>query len=273
MDYVVTGSWSKKAAEEARLLGMGKAAVNVVVDAREHSALGKSFDRVPTHEAWKFSPAPAFVYYCDNETVDGVQFSDDPNSPVAFPHHLLPKLATGSSSIAPIPLIGDHSSSFLSRPILNLEQHALIYAGAQKNVGPSGLTILIVRKDLLVDTVAAAKLGASPTPTTMSYKVLADNGSLYHTPPMFSMYVTYLAVKYYADDGGLVALERINRAKQEKAYQALDEGAEAGLFVGRVEKQSRSWMNVTFTLATPELEKAFLVAAHDKGIRGIKGHR
>ncbi|KAG9035509.1 Phosphoserine transaminase [Tulasnella sp. JGI-2019a] len=272
LDYIITGSWSKKAAEEARLLTVGtKAKVNVVVDAREHSASGKAFDRIPKHDSWKFSPAPAFVYYCDNETVDGVQFSNDSSSSAAFPHHLLPK-AIGSE-IAPIPLVGDHSSSFLSRPILNMEQHALIYAGAQKNVGPSGLTILIVRKDLLVDTVAAAKLSAPPTPTTMSYKVLADAGSLYNTPPMFSMYVSLLAVKYYAENGGLVSLEKLNRIKKEKVYEALDEGVKAGVFQGRVEKDSRSWMNVTFTLKNPELEKSFLTAATEKGMRGMKGHR
>ncbi|KAG8863999.1 Phosphoserine transaminase [Tulasnella sp. 330] len=267
LDYVVTGNWSKKAAEEARLLTVGtKANVNVVVDAREHSASGKAFDRIPSHDKWKFSPAPAFVYYCDNETVDGVQFSNDLKSPAAFPHHLLPH-AVGSEMIAPIPLVGDHSSSFLSRPILNMGQHALIYAGAQKNVGPSGLTILIVRKDLLVDTASAAKLGAPPTPTTMSYKVLADAGSLYNTPPMFSMYASLLAVKYYKENGGLGALKKLNEIKQKKMYDALDEGVQKGVYEGRVERDSRSWMNVTFTLKNPGLEKMFLASASEKGIR------
>lgn len=272
MDYVITGSWSKKAADEGRQLAesVGKARVNVVVDGRQHSATGKSFEAIPAHEKWNISANPAFIYYCENETVDGVQFSDDADSPAAFPFYLLPTPTDGS---APIPLVGDHSSSFLSRPIPHIDRHALIYAGAQKNVGPSGLTILIVRKDLLVDTVAATKLGATPVPTTMSYKVLADAGSLYNTPPMFSMYVAKLAVEYYARNGGLPALKRKNGSKQQKVYAALDEGAKAGVFIGKVDKGSRSWMNVTFILATQELQTKFLAAAQEKGLRGVKGHR
>jgi len=267
MDYVVTGSWSKKAAEEARKLGGGL--VNIVTDGREHSPSGKAFDRIPPHMSWEFSHAPAFIYYCDNETVDGVQFSHTPNSQTAFPFHLLPQ----STGLAPIPLVADFSSSFLSRPIPNIEQYGLIYAGAQKNVGPSGLTILIVRKDLLVDTDAAAKLGAAPTPTTYSYKVLADAGSLYNTPPMFSMYVSYLVVKHFASQGGLTMLEERNREKQALVYGAVDEGVEKGLFVGKVEKESRSWMNVTFTVVDAEAEKRFIAKATEKGLRGVKGHR
>ncbi|KAG8965389.1 Phosphoserine transaminase [Tulasnella sp. 419] len=268
MDYVITGSWSKKAAEEARKLGGG--VVNIVADGREHSPTGKAFSSVPPHESWKISPAPAFVYYCENETVDGVQFSPDPQSPSSFPFHLLPQ-PTGST--APVPLVADYSSSFLSRPIHNLADHALIYAGAQKNVGPAGLTILIVRKDLLVDTEAAAKLGAAPTPTTLSYKVLADAGSLYHTPPMFSMYVALLVVRYFRDRGGLATLEEANKTKQAKVYDAVERGTSSGIFKGKVKKESRSWMNVTFSIEDAELEKRFIADAESKGIKGVKGHR
>ncbi|KAG8980567.1 Phosphoserine transaminase [Tulasnella sp. 427] len=246
------------------------ARVNVVADAREHSQSGKSFEGIPAHDTWKFSPAPAYIYYCENETVDGVQFSDDLQSPASFPFSALPTAANGA---APIPLVGDHSSSFLSRPIPNLAQHALIYAGAQKNLGPSGLTVLIVRKDLLVDTVAASKLGAPVTPTMLSYKTYADTGSLPNTPPMFSMYVSLLAVKFYLERGGLATLRQRNDSKQKKAYEAIDEGVAAGLFHGKVQAASRSWMNVTFTLASPELEKEFVAIAQDKGLRGVKGHR
>lgn len=278
MDYVITGSWSKKAAEEARILAGNSpnVKVNVVVDSRDHSANGKSFDRIPDAQNWKFSKAPAFIYYCDNETVDGVQFANDASSPAAFPHHLIPPPPPTAGDIVPvpIPLIGDHSSSFLSRPILNMEQHALIYAGAQKNLGPAGLTVLIVRKDLLVDTAAAsAQFGSPVVPTTMSYKVLADAGSLYHTPPMFSMYVSLLALRYYIANGGLEELEKRNRAKQEKIYEVVDDGVKEGVFVGKVRRESRSWMNVTFTLSTKELEEKFVGVVHAKGVRGYKGHR
>ncbi|KIO31902.1 hypothetical protein M407DRAFT_121904 [Tulasnella calospora MUT 4182] len=270
-DYVVTGSWSKKAAEEARMIAASCGArVNVVADARENSQSGKSFEGVPSHDKWKFSAAPAYIYYCENETVDGVQFSDDLQSPASFPFSSLPASPDGA---APIPLVGDHSSSFLSRPIPNLSQHALIYAGAQKNLGPSGLTVLIVRKDLLVDTVAASKLGAPVTPTMLAYKTYADAASLPNTPPMFSMYVSLLAVKFYLERGGLAALRQRNEAKQRKVYEVLDEGVAAGLFHGNVQAASRSWMNVTFTLSSPELEKAFITVAQEKGLRGVKGHR
>ena len=262
MDYVVTGSWSKKAAEEAKRLGGGK--VNIVIDSREHSADGKSFDNIPAREHWKFSKNPAFVYYCENETVDGVQFSSDPASPQSFPIGLLD---------SKVPIVADFSSSFLSRPIPNLVSYALIYAGAQKNIGPAGLTILIVRKDLVVDVDAAAKMGAAPVPITLSYKTLVDSGSVYNTPPMFPMYVAGLVLEKLKVDGGAAAKEAVNRRKAQKLYNAVKEGEQKGVFKLRVQESSRSWMNATFTIPDAAKEKQFLAGAEEKGMKQLKGHR
>ena len=263
LDYVVTGSWSKKAVEEARRLGGAR--VNIVVDGRHSSSDGKSFDNIPPHDKWSFSPRPALIYYCENETVDGVQFSHDPASPHAFPHHLL------NDSL--VPLVADYSSSFMSRPIPRLADHALIYAAAQKNIGPSGLTILIVRRDLLVDTDAAAKLGATPVPYTLAYKTLADAGSLYNTPPMFSMYVSDLVLEHVNANGGLPQLESVNRRKAEILYATLEEVAKLGLVKIKVQPGSRSWMNATFEVLGEGAEQRFLVGAESRGFKQLKGHR
>ena len=261
MDYVITGSWSKKGSEEAKRLGGAK--VNVVVDGRTYSKTGKAFDNIPPHDKWAFSPNPAFVYYCENETVDGVQFSHDPKSPQSFPYDLLKD----------VPLVADYSSSFMSRPIPRLKDHALIYAGAQKNIGPSGLTILIVRDDLIVDTDAAVKLGAAPVPITMSYKILADSGSLYNTPPMFSMYVSDLVLERIKNSGGLERLEEINGQKAKILYEVLDEGEKKGLVKIKVQPGSRSWMNATFEVIGEGKEQAFLQGAEARGFKQLKGHR
>ena len=267
IDYVVTGSWSKKASEEARRLAPG-VKQNIVVDARKFSKDGKSFDNIPPHESFTFSPPEktAFVYYCENETVDGVQFSIDPESPTSFPYSKI------GNNINP-PLVADHSSSFLSRPIPNLAAHALIYAGAQKNVGPAGLTIIIVRKDLIVDVDAARLLGSVATPVTMSYKALADHNSTYNTPPMFPMYVSYLVLDGILNNGGLQKLGETNRRKQEKLYKAIAALEEDGIANLNVKAGSRSWMNVTFTFNNPELEKRFLDGADEQGLKSLKGHR
>ncbi|KAF8514062.1 pyridoxal phosphate-dependent transferase [Gautieria morchelliformis] len=254
MDYVVTGSWSQKAAEEARRLG-GGARVNIVVDILR---------QYPPHDKWVFSPKPALIYYCENETVDGVQFSPDPASPQGFPHHLLNDTS--------VPLVADYSSSFMSRPIPRLADHALIFAGAQKNIGPSGLTILIVRQDLLVDTDTAAKLGAVPVPYTLAYKTLADSGSLYNTPPMFPMYVADLILERVRVNGGLPRLERVNKRKAENLYATLEEGENKGLIKVKVQPGSRSWMNATFEVLAGAGPK-FLEGAQARGFQQLQGHR
>ncbi|TRM61851.1 pyridoxal phosphate-dependent transferase [Schizophyllum amplum] len=263
MDYVVTGSWSKKAAEEARRLGGGR--VNVVADGRKHSPDGKSFNNIPPAEAFTFSEDPALIYYCENETVDGVEFAHAPG-PTAFPFERLPK--TGL-----IPLVADYSSSFMSRPIPRLADHAIIYAGAQKNIGPAGLTILIVRQDCVVDVDAAAKLGAVPTPITMSYKTLVDSGSLYNTPSVLAIYMTGLVIERMKSLGGVPYFEQVNKNKAEKVYAVLKEGEAKGKLRGKVQEGSGSWMNIVFDVLGEGEEAKFLSGAEARALKGLKGHR
>lgn len=264
MDYAITGAWSKKAAEEARRLGGGT--VNVVTDSRQFSKDGKSFDNIPSHDAFKFSPDPALIFYCENETIDGVQYAYEENSSASFPFHLLPQNTL-------LPLIGDHSSSFMSRSIPHLADHAVIYAGAQKNIGPAGLTILIVRQDCIVDVDAAARLGAVPVPLTMSYKTLADSKSLYNTPSTLPIYIAGLVLKRMQEQGGLKYYEEVNRRKADTLYAAIAKGEEKGILRGKVKADARSWMNIVFDVLGDGAEANFLAGAEQLGIRGIKGHR
>ncbi|KAL1680890.1 pyridoxal phosphate-dependent transferase [Schizophyllum commune] len=263
LDYVITGSWSKKACEEAKRLGGGR--VNVVADGRGHSADGKSFKSIPPPDAYTFSENPALIYYCENETVDGVQFAHTPG-PTAFPYDRLPKNAL-------VPLVADYSSSFMSRPIPRLADHAIIYAGAQKNIGPAGLTILIVRQDCVVDVDAAAKLGAVPTPITMSYKTLVESGSLYNTPSVLPLYMTGLVVQRMKQLGGLPYFEQTNKTKAEKVYAVLKEGEAKGKLRGKVQEGSGSWMNVVFDVLGEGEEAKFLAGAEARNLKGLKGHR
>ncbi|KAJ7508376.1 pyridoxal phosphate-dependent transferase [Mycena galericulata] len=264
MDYVLTGWFSEIAVREARRLGGGQ--VNVVVDARAYSKDGKSFDNIPPHEAYKFSRDPALIFYCENETVDGVEFSNDAESPTFFPFHLLPKDTL-------LPLVGDYSSSFMSRPIPHLADHAVIFASAQKNIGPAGLTVLIVRNDCLVDVEAAAKLGAAPVPYTMAYKTLSDNFSLYNTPSVLAIYITGLVLKRSEQLGGVKYYEEVNKRKAEKLYAVIKEGEAKGLLRARVNEGSgRSLMNVVFDFGDRGVEAKFVTGAEGRGIKGIKGH-
>jgi phosphoserine aminotransferase len=268
VDYVITGSWSKKAAEEARRLG--GATVHVAADARRHSPDGKSYPGIPPHDDFKFSDDPAMIYYCENETVDGVQFDADEGSPGAFPYHLLDKLKTANNLL---PLVADYSSSFMSRPIPRLADHAIIFAGAQKNLGPAGLTILIVRKDCIVDVDAAAKLGAAPVPITMAYNILFDSNSLYNTPSVVPIYIAGLVLKRMAEQGGLEYYAQVNRRKQEKLYDVLEEGEKRGLVRLKVKAGSRSWMNVTFDLLGDGAQQRFLEGTGKNGMKSLSGHR
>ncbi|KAF7325972.1 Phosphoserine aminotransferase [Mycena kentingensis (nom. inval.)] len=263
MDYIVTGSWSRRAADEARRLSGGR--VNVVTDARPYSKDAKSFDNIPAPDTYTFSPNPALIYYCENETVDGVQFSDDSSSPASFPFHRLPKDTL-------LPLVGDYSSSFMSRPIPRLADHAVIYAGAQKNLGPAGLTILIVRNDCLVDVDAAAKLGSIPVPIGMSYKTLADSASIHNTPSVLPIYITGLVLRRMKELGGVEHFAELNKRKAEKLYAAIAEGEAKGLFKAKVADGSRSYMNVVFDVLEGK-EARFVEGAEAKGIKAIKGHR
>ncbi|KIY68609.1 phosphoserine aminotransferase [Cylindrobasidium torrendii FP15055 ss-10] len=264
LDYVVTGSWSKKAVEEARRMAP-TANVRIAADARTHSAANK-FDTLPPADAYAFSADPALIYYCENETVDGVQFSDAEDGEGAFPWAALPK--TGL-----LPLVGDYSSSFMSRPIPHLADHAVILAGAQKNLGPAGLTILIVRQDCLVDVDAAAALGAVPVPVTMAYKTLATSGSLYNTPSVLPLYMTSLVLERSKRLGGVQFYAEQNRRKAEKLYAAIAEGEAKGKLRAKVAKSARSWMNVVFDVLGEGEEAKFVAGAEAKGLKAIKGHR
>lgn len=207
------------------------------------------------------------MYYCENETINGIEFPLDTSSPYSFPFDKIPEN---------VPIVADYSSSFISRPIPHIERHAVIYAGAQKNLGPSGVTVVIVRKDILVDTTEAMKLGGVPAvPIQNEFKILADNASLYNTPPTFAIYVSALVLEYLlAQRGGIDGLEKMNREKAALLYQTLDEAESKGAVRCVVrEKEARSWMNVPFVVVGEGAEKKFLEGAEAKGFRQLKGHR
>ncbi len=272
MDYIITGNWSFKAKEEAKKLA-GPCPVHVVFDGREHSP-NKEFHGITSTDNWRFSHNPAFVYYCENETVDGVQFdghlSEDGISKdrISFPFDALPQDPSSPSN--PVPIVGDYSSSFFSRPIPRIEDHAVVYGGAQKNVGPSGLTILIVRQDLLQPRPLNTLY---PIPTTLEYATLSKANSLYNTPPMFSMYVALLVTRHFEGKGGLPALAAVSKIKAGKLYNTLEAGEKEGIFKLRVKDGSRSHMNVTFEVVGDGNEAKFLKEATERGLRGVKGHR
>jgi phosphoserine aminotransferase len=253
--------------------------VNNALDSRTYSKDGKSFDNIPPHAEYSLSRDPALIYYCENETVDGVQFSNDPNAAEYFPFALLEQKYEGKL----VPLVADYSSSFLSRRIPRLADHAVIFAGAQKNLGPAGLTVLIVRQDCVVDVDAAAKLSSAiangggsglAVPLTMAYKTLADSKSLYNTPSVLPIYIAGLVLeKLVKQDGGIESMEAANRRKQEKVYKALREGMEKGVFEGKVQNGAGSWMNVVFGVLGEGAELKFLEGAEKEGMKGLKGHR
>jgi phosphoserine aminotransferase len=232
-DYVVTGEWSKKAVKEA------KQYCDVAIAAT-------SEDRNFTYAPKSFSVRndTAYVHYCSNETIGGVEY------------HAIPKVEKS------IPLVADASSHFLSRPI-DVSKFALIYAGAQKNAGPAGLTFVIVREDL----IGKPEKG---TPSVMDYKLQADADSMLNTPASYSMYVAGLVFKWLKQLGGLAAVEKLNIEKARLLYDYLDA---SGFFHNPVAKEDRSRMNVPFTLKDAKLDEAFLKGATDRGMVQLKGHR
>jgi phosphoserine aminotransferase len=234
VDYVNTGAWSKKALGEAKRY----CKVNIAAD---ETASG--YNTVPAPGALKLTPGAAYLHYTPNETIGGVEFGYVPDSGGA-------------------PLVADFSSTFLSRPI-DVSRFGLIYAGAQKNVGPAGLCIVIVREEL----IGRARAG---TPQVMDYKAMADDGSMLNTPPTFAWYLSGLVLKWIRGQGGLAAMERHNRAKATALYAAIDD---SGFYRNPVAKDCRSWMNVPFTLARPELDKTFLSEAQAAGLTNLEGHR
>ena len=233
-DYLNTGEWSKKAIKEAKKYGQ----VNVVASSED-----KNFSYAPTQDAWKLDPNAAYVHYTPNETIGGVEIFWTPE--------------TGD-----VPLVADMSSTILSRP-MDVSKYGVIYAGAQKNIGPAGLTIVIVREDLMGQSLPG-------TPTMLDYKIHADNDSMYNTPATFAMYTAGLVFKWLKARGGLAAMEKTNREKAGLLYDALD----ATEFYGSpVAKEDRSLMNVPFTLKDASLDDAFLKGAQGRGLLQLKGHR
>lgn len=235
VDYVNTGSWSKKALVEAGAF-CGK--VQVVADAK-----ASRYTTVPPQEQWQTSPDAAYLHYTPNETIGGVEFPFVP--------------ATGT-----VPLVGDFSSTLLSRP-LDVNSFGLIYAGAQKNIGPAGLCILIVREDLLGRARPA-------TPSIWNYTRMAADASMSNTPPTFGWYVAGLVFKWLKGLGGLTAMGERNRTKAAALYHAIDS---SDFYANPVDPACRSWMNVPFTLARPELDKTFLAEADAAGLKNLGGHR
>jgi phosphoserine aminotransferase len=235
VDYVNTGNWSKRALTEARRYC---AKVNVVAD-----AAGDGYNSVPAESTWSRSADAAYVHYTPNETIGGV----------AFP--FIPQ--TGS-----VPLVADYSSAILSGP-LDVSRFGLLYAGAQKNIGPSGLCLVIVRDELL-------DRARSITPSVWNYKQMAADGSMSNTPPTFGWYVAGLVFKWLQRQGGLAAMGERNRRKAAALYAVIDG---SGFYRNPVERSCRSIMNVPFTLTNPDLDNAFLADAKLAGLVNLEGHR
>ena len=233
-DYLNTGEWSKKAIKEAKKYG----GVNVVASSED-----KNFSYAPAQSTWKLDPNAAYVHITQNETIGGVEIFD--------------AIDTGA-----VPLVSDMSSNILSRP-MDVSKYGLIYAGAQKNIGPAGLTIVIVREDLLGQTVAG-------TPTMLDYKIQAENDSMYNTPPTYAIYIAGLVFKMLKAKGGIAAMEQVNRAKAKILYDVLDASS---FFHSPVALENRSLMNIPFTLKNAELDEEFLKGAKARGMIQLKGHR
>ena len=233
-DYVDTGEWSKRSIQEARRYGQ----VNVAA-----SGAQSGYIDIPPTSSWRLDPQAAYVHICANETINGVEY-----------HHM--------PDVGAVPLVADMSSNLLSRPV-DVSKYGLIYAGAQKNIGPAGLTIVIVRDDLVGQALPC-------TPTAFDYKVVADNDSMYNTPPTYSIYMAGLVFQWLKEQGGLSAIEARNRAKAQLLYDAIDA---SGFYSNAVAKPSRSWMNVPFKLKDASLDDAFLKGAQAEGLVQLKGHR
>ncbi len=234
-DYLNTGEWSKKAIGEAKKFG----GVNVVADNKD-----KNCSYVPAFDTWKCDPNAAFLHYTPNETIGGVEFNWVPE--------------TGD-----VPLVADMSSNILSR-VIDVSKFGLIYAGAQKNIGPAGLTLVIVRDDLIGQVPAG-------TPTMLDYKTHADNDSMYNTPPTFAIYMAGLVFQWLKKSGGIAAMEQTNILKANLLYAAID--SSNGFYNCPVNHADRSRMNVPFTLKDAALDSDFLKQADARGLLQLKGHR
>ena len=234
-DYIVTGSWGKKAVKEAQKFGTAQMAGSTEAD---------NFTRVPEASELKLDPSAAYVHFTSNETIQGVEWREEP--------------AVGS-----VPLVCDASSDIFSRPI-DLSRYGVVYAGAQKNLGPSGVTLVILRNDLLERV-------PKNLPAMLDYKVQVENKSLYNTPPVFGIYIMRLTMKWLLEQGGLEAMGRKNAEKAKVLYDAID--ASGGYYRPHAKPAHRSNMNVTFRLPSEELEKKFVSEATAARLDGLKGHR
>jgi phosphoserine aminotransferase len=234
IDFVLTGEWSKKSAEQARKF----ATANIAATAE-----ATSFTTIPERASWQLSKDAAYVHLCMNETIGGVEFQDVPN-------------------VGDVPLVGDVSSTILSRP-LDISKFGLVFGGAQKNIGPAGLTIVIVREDLIGH--------ATPyTPDVFDYAIQAKSDSMYNTPPTYAIYIAGLVFQWLKAQGGVPAMEKLNIAKAELLYGALDASE---FYVTKVAKDCRSRMNVPFFLRDEKLNEAFLQGAKARDLLQLKGHR
>lgn len=235
-DYILTGAWSKAALKEAEKQGRVRVAA---------SSEAGNFDRVPAQAELDLDPKAAYLHCTSNETIHGVEWAAEPEPP------------------SDVPLICDTSSDMMSRP-MDVKKYSLIYAGAQKNLGPAGVTLVVVRQDLFERV--PAKL-----PLTLDYKFMAEHKSLYNTPPTFGIYIVGLVLRWLVDMGGLEEISRRNQAKASRVYQVID--ASGGFYRGHARPASRSRMNVTFRMPSEELEKMFAKQAEAEGLAGLKGHR
>jgi phosphoserine aminotransferase len=235
-DYILTGSWGSKALKEAKKLGDTSVAWN---------GKDEGFNRLPQQDELKLNPKAVYCHFTSNETIEGVEFFVEPE--------------TGG-----VPLVCDASSDILSRP-LPIEKYGLIYAGAQKNIGPAGVALVIIRDDLLEQV-------PDSLPSMLDYKVTAENDSLYNTPPCFSIYMVKLVTQWLLDDvGGLEAVAALNKKKARLLYTMIDSSGD--FYRGHAQKEARSVMNVTWRLPSEELEQQFVKEATQAGMHGLKGHR
>ena len=233
-DYIVTGAWSKIALKEAQKLGTARAAANTEKE---------GFNCVPT--SLDLDPNAAYLHMTSNETIHGVEYFSEP------------------TPLDGVPLVCDTSSDFISRPV-DVTKYAFLYAGAQKNAGPSGVTVVIARDDMLERTPANL-------PVMLDYKTLAASGSLHNTPPSFAIYMVGLVFQWAKRQGGLAAIEKVNRVKAGLVYDAIDQSG--GFYRGHAKPEARSLMNIPFRLPSEELEETFAKEAKKNNLIGLKGHR
>jgi phosphoserine aminotransferase len=233
-DYIVNGAWSKIALKEAKKLGTARAAANTEAD---------GFNSVPTN--LDLDPKAAYLHFTANETIHGLEFFTEPTPP------------------AGVPLVCDTSSNFISRPI-DISKYAFLYAGAQKNAGPSGVTVIVARDDMLERT-------PENLPVMLDYKTLAASGSLHNTPPSFAIYMVGLVFQWAKKQGGLATIEKTNRIKAGLVYDTIDQSG--GFYRGHAKPEARSLMNIPFRLPSEELEDTFAKEAKKNNLIGLKGHR